>query len=75
VTIDLSLFEALVRGFAREADGFLTPAEKKHLVFAGKLITYEQFIRFLTDYIAGDTYYKVQRERHNLDRCRTQMRP
>lgn len=74
VTIDLSLFEALVRGFAREADGFLTPAEKKHLVFAGKLITYEQFVRFLTDYIAGDTYYKVQRERHNLDRCRTQMK-
>ena len=74
VNIDLSLFEALVRGFAREANGFLTPAEKEHLVFAGKLITYEQFIRFLTDYIAGDTYYKVQHEKHNLDRCRTQMK-
>ena len=74
VTIDLSLFEALVRGFARETTGFLTPAEKQHLVFAGKLITYEQFIRFLTDYLAGDTYYKVHREGHNLDRSRTQMK-
>jgi len=74
VTIDLSLFEALVRGFATETHCFLTPAEKEHLVFAGKLITYEQFIRFLTDYIAGDTYYKVQREGHNLDRSRTQMK-
>ena len=74
VTIDLSLFRALVRGFAREAGAFLTPAEKEHLVFAGKLITYEQFIRFLTDYLAGDTYYKVQREAHNLDRSRTQMK-
>jgi Ser/Thr protein kinase RdoA (MazF antagonist) len=74
VAIDLSLFEALARGFAAETAGFLTPAEREHLVFAGKLITYEQFVRFLTDYLAGDAYYKVSRDRHNLDRSRTQMK-
>ena len=57
------------RGRAR----FLTPAERRHLVFGGKLITFEQLIRFLTDYLAGDVYYKVHRPDHNLDRSRTQM--
>ena len=74
VAVNLSLFEALALGFAAETAGFLTPAEREHLVFAGKLITYEQFVRFLTDYLAGDTYYKVSRDRHNLDRSRTQMK-
>jgi len=73
VTISFSMFCALVRGFVREVGGFLTPAERQHLAFAGKLITFEQFMRFLTDYLAGDVYYKVHREGHNLDRCRTQM--
>lgn len=74
VSVDLSLFDALARGFAREVDGFLTPAERQHLAFAGKLITFEQLIRFLTDYLAGDIYYKVHRQGHNLDRSRTQMK-
>ena len=74
VAVDISMFEALVRGFAAETSGFLTSAEKKHLVFAGKLITFEQLIRFLTDYLAGDVYYKISRQRHNLDRSRTQMK-
>lgn len=74
VAMDVSMFEALVRGYAAEAGSFLTSAEKKHLVFAGILITFEQFVRFLTDYLAGDVYYKISRERHNLDRSRTQMK-
>jgi hypothetical protein len=74
IAIDICLFDALARGFAQETNRFLTPAETKHLVFGGKLITFEQFIRFLTDYLAGDIYYKVHREGHNLDRARTQMR-
>jgi hypothetical protein len=41
---------------------------------SGKLITFEMGIRFLTDYLAGDTYYKVHRKGHNLDRCRTQFK-
>jgi hypothetical protein len=73
VTADMNMFEALVRGFAKETSQFLTPVEKKHLVFAGRLITFEQFMRFLTDYLAGDVYYKISREGHNLDRSRTQM--
>jgi hypothetical protein len=73
VAVSFSMFCALVRGFVSETGEFLTPAERQHLAFAGKLITFEQFIRFLTDYLAGDVYYKVHREGHNLDRCRTQM--
>ena len=52
----------------------MTPAEKKFLPFSGKLITFEIGIRFLTDFLAGDTYFKVHREGHNLDRCRTQFK-
>ena len=74
VAVDLALFEALTRGFVEEAGPFLTPAERRHLVFGGKLITFEQMIRFLTDYLAGDIYYKVHRASHNLDRTRTQMK-
>jgi aminoglycoside phosphotransferase (APT) family kinase protein len=74
VVMQFPMFEALARGYLTSAGGFLTPAEKQHLAFAGKLITFEIGIRFLTDYLAGDTYFKVHREGHNLDRCRTQFR-
>ena len=74
VTMQFPLFEALARGYLSSAGTFLTDAEKELLVFSGKLITFEQGIRFLTDYLAGDVYYKVHRERHNLDRCRTQFK-
>lgn len=73
VKIEKSLFAALVGGFAKEARSFLTRAEREHLTFAGKLITFEQCVRFLTDYLMGDVYYKIGRAGHNLDRCRTQM--
>jgi hypothetical protein len=68
------MFEALARGYLSTAGGFLTPMEKKLLPLSGKLITFEIGIRFLTDYLAGDTYFKVHREGHNLDRCRTQFK-
>jgi Ser/Thr protein kinase RdoA (MazF antagonist) len=74
VAVDSALFEALAQGFVEETGAFLTPAERQHLVFGGLLITFEQMIRFLTDYLAGDVYYKVHREGHNLDRTRTQMK-
>ncbi len=74
VTMQFSMFEALMRGYLASAAAFLTPAEKQHLVFAGKLITFEIGIRFLTDFLAGDTYFKIHREGHNLDRCRTQFK-
>lgn len=74
VTMQFPLFEALVRGYLDATGAFLTPAEKQYIAFSGKLITFETGIRFLADFLAGDTYFKVHRERHNLDRCRTQFR-
>ncbi len=74
VTMQFPMFEALVRGYLSSASEFLTPAEKKLLPFSGKLITFEIGLRFLTDFLAGDTYFKVHREGHNLDRCRTQFK-
>jgi len=74
VTMRMPIFEMLLKGFAEETHTFLTPTEKKNMVFAGKLITFEQMIRFLADHLAGDIYYKIHREGHNLDRCRTQMK-
>ena len=74
VRLHLPVFEALARGYLSAASVFLTPAEKQHLVLAGKLITFEIGVRFLADYLAGDTYFKVHREGHNLDRCRTQFK-
>ena len=68
------MFEALVRGYLSTAGELLNETEKRHIVFAGKLIAFEQGIRFLADYLAGDVYYKVHREGHNLDRCRTQFK-
>ena len=74
VTMQFEMFEALVRGYLSSAGGFLTKAEKDLLAFSGKLITFELGVRFLTDYLAGDTYFKVHRDGHNLDRCRTQFK-
>jgi len=74
VKMQFPMFEALARGYLSSASEFLTPAEKKFLPFAGKLITFEIGIRFLADYLAGDVYFKVHREGHNLDRCRTQFK-
>jgi hypothetical protein len=68
------MFEALVRGYLAATREFLTKAEKRRLAVSGKLITLEMGVRFLTDYLAGDTYFKVHREGHNLARCRTQFR-
>lgn len=74
VKMQFPMFEALARGYLATAAEFLTKAERQHLVFAGKLITFEIGIRFLTDFLEGDVYFKVHREGHNLDRCRTQLK-
>ena len=74
VILQLEMFEALVHGFLENTASFITDAEKKHLAFAGKMITFEQAVRFLTDYLAGDTYYKVHYEGQNLDRSKTQLK-
>jgi len=74
IDVRISLFEALARGYLEAASAFLTPTERANLVTAGKLITLEQGVRFLTDFLGGDTYYKTQRPNHNLERCRTQFK-
>lgn len=67
------LFAALLRGYLDEAGEFLTPAEIDSLAGAGMLITFEIGIRFLTDYLDGDTYFRIHRPGHNLDRARVQF--
>lgn len=74
VTLQFPMFEALARGYLSTAAEFLTLPERRYLAFAGQLITFEIGIRFLTDFLTGDSYFKVYREGHNLDRCRTQFK-
>ena len=74
VKMEMPIFEALAQGYLTTAGAFLNQTEKDHLVFSGKLITFESGLRFLTDYLSGDTYYKIHRPGHNLDRCRTQFK-
>ena len=66
-------FEALVDGYVSEAK-FLTDAEKENLAFSGRLVTFTIGIRFLADYLAGDTYFRTAYAEHNLVRCRTQFK-
>ena len=73
VEMRMPVFEALVEGFLSTAGGFLNDVEIEHLAFAGKLLTFEVGIRFLTDFLEGDVYFKTHRPGHNLDRCRTQL--
>ncbi len=72
IDIRLDRFEALVRGYLSSAT-FLNQTEREHLAFSGKLLTLECGIRFLTDYLQGDVYFKTSRPSHNLDRCRNQF--
>ncbi len=74
VQMQMPMFEALARGYVGAVQSILTPAERRYLALAGKLITFTIGIRFLTDYLAGDTYFRVHRPDHNLDRCRTQFK-
>ena len=69
----LPIFAALVDGYLGAAGAFLNPAEVAHLAFAGRLITFEIGLRFLTDFLEGDVYFKTSRPAHNLDRARNQF--
>ena len=68
------LFEGVLRGYLAGAGDFLTGEERQSLIAGAKVIVFEQGIRFLTDFLNGDKYYKVSRPGQNLDRCRTQFR-
>ncbi len=73
VSLSLELFEVYTKGFLTGCKGSLTELEKKMLPMGAKIMTLECGMRFLTDYLQGDTYFKIHREKHNLDRCRTQF--
>jgi Ser/Thr protein kinase RdoA (MazF antagonist) len=74
VKMQMPMFKQLAKGYLSTAGQFLTKTEKAHIAFSGKLITFEIGIRFLTDFLCGDTYFRIHRPAHNLDRCRTQFR-
>ena len=74
VNLDVDLFEAYTQAFLEGAGGTLTEKEIEYLPWGAKLMTLECGIRFLTDYLEGDVYFHISRERQNLDRCRTQCK-
>jgi hypothetical protein len=73
VHVAVPMFAALVRGYLAGAGDMLLPLERELLVTAGKLLTYECGVRFLTDHLQGDTYFRIHRPDHNLERARTQF--
>ena len=74
VFFNIPVYEKLAQGYLSSLNDVLTRTEKDYLPFAGKLICYEQGIRFLTDFLRGDVYYKTKDEWQNLRRCRTQFK-
>jgi Ser/Thr protein kinase RdoA (MazF antagonist) len=73
VRVRVDMFAALAHGWVEGAADAVSPVEREHLVAAGKLLTYECGMRFLTDHLAGDTYFRVHHPGHNLQRARTQL--
>lgn len=74
VNFDIDLFDIYTKGYLEGCAGALTPKELECLPWGAKLMTLECGIRFLTDYLEGDTYFKTHRDGQNLDRCRTQFK-
>jgi hypothetical protein len=74
VNFDLALYEIYTKGFLEGCNGSLSETELAMLPVGAKMMTLECGIRFLTDYLQGDTYFRTHREGHNLDRARTQFK-
>ena len=74
VKMDIKMYEAYARGYLSETKDTLNAVEKEYLAFAPRLITYTIAVRFLTDYIDGDQYFKIHHEHHNLQRARAQLK-
>jgi Ser/Thr protein kinase RdoA (MazF antagonist) len=74
INVNMDIFRAYIRGYMETAKTFLTPLEISLLPYGGRLLTYMQTVRFLTDYINGDTYYKIHRPKHNLIRTQAQFK-
>jgi hypothetical protein len=74
IRMDINLFKAFSEGFLYETKTTLTNTEKEYLAFSPRLITYIMALRFLTDHIDGDNYFKIHHPNHNLERARAQFR-
>jgi hypothetical protein len=74
IKMDINLFRAYAGGYLSETGNTLNAVEKEYLAFSPKLITYTIAVRFLTDFIDGDNYFKTHHELHNLQRARAQLR-
>ncbi len=72
VKMDIKAFEAFAKGYISQTKSFLTQTEIEYLAFSGRFIVFEQVLRFLMDYINGDTYYKTKHSEHNLVRTKAQ---
>ena len=73
LTLRMEILEALTEGFLSQTADFLTAAEREYLMLGASWIVGEQALRFLTDYLAGDPYYKTNYPEHNLVRARNQI--
>ncbi len=73
ITLRSDMLAAITTGFLSETADFLTSIEKEHLLLGGAWITGEQALRFLSDWLAGDVYYKIQHPEHNIVRTRNQL--
>ncbi|MDB5022397.1 MAG: hypothetical protein JWP78_152 [Mucilaginibacter sp.] len=73
ININMILFEAYTKGYLKETIVFLTDAEIKSLIYGVFLLPYMQAVRFLTDFIQGDKYYKIHFKGHNLQRAKAQI--
>lgn len=74
VSCSMELFELYAKGYIKGCGGKLTKKEIELMPMGAKVMTFECGMRFLTDYLQGDTYFKIHREKHNLDRTRTQFK-
>lgn len=74
VDFNMEIYEAFTKGYLESTEDFLLPVEKENLPYAALLFPYMQTVRFLADYINGDTYYKTKYPNHNLVRTKAQWR-
>ena len=74
VSVDVDIYAAYARGYLETARAFLLPVEIENLPFGARLLTYMQTVRFFTDYLNGDTYYKIHFPEHNLQRTKAQLK-
>lgn len=74
IDFNMEIFKAFTKGYLEGTEDFLLPVEKENLPYAAMLFPYMQTVRFLADYINGDTYYKIKYPEHNLVRTKAQWR-